>query len=95
MKEIMIKTKFWNDLTAPSSQKTNEGFSNTQGWEALVGQKGFSDTDLHPSGWVKVNDQRIFVVSEGEFISKGVEVKILSVDGNRVVVRESKSNQGD
>ena len=58
-------------------------------------QKGLSDTDLHPSGWVKVNDQRIFVVSEGEFISKGVEVKILSVDGNRVVVRESKSNQGD
>ena len=95
LSKIMIKTKFWNDLTAPSSQKTNEGFSNTQGWEALVGQKGFSDTDLHPSGWVKVNDQRIFVVSEGEFISKGVEVKILSVDGNRVVVRESKSNQGD
>ena len=60
-----------------------------------MGEKGFSDTDLHPSGWVKVNGQRIFVVSEGEFISKGVEVKILSVDGNRVVVRESKSNQGD
>ena len=86
--KLMIKTKFWEQLTAPDTQKKEDGYSNTFGWESLQGETGISDTDLHPSGWVRVKDQRIFVVSEGEFIEEGKEIKILSVDGNRVLVRE-------
>ena len=86
--KLMIKTKFWEQLTAPDTQKKEDGYSNTLGWESLKGETGIADTDLHPSGWVRVKDQRIFVVSEGEFIEEGKEIKILSVDGNRVLVRE-------
>ena len=86
--KLMIKTKFWEQLTAPDTQKKEDGYSNTFGWESLQGETGNADTDLHPSGWVRVKDQRIFVVSEGEFIAEGKEIKILSVDGNRILVRE-------
>ena len=86
--KLMIRSKFWEQLTSPNSQKKDQGFSNTQGWEGLEGKSGTADTDLHPSGWVKIDGQRIFVVSEGDFIEKGKEVTILSVDGNRVLVRE-------
>ena len=86
--KLMIKTKFWEQLTAPDTQKKEDGYSNTFGWESLQGETGNADTDLHPSGWVRVKDQRIFVVSEGEFIEEGKKIKILSVDGNRVLVRE-------
>ena len=86
--KLMIKTKFWEQITAPDTQKKEDGYSNTFGWESLQGETGIADTDLHPSGWVRVKDQRIFVVSEGEFIEEGKEIKILSVDGNRVLVRE-------
>ena len=86
--KLMIKTKFWEQLTAPDTQKKEDGYSNTFGWESLQGETGNADTDLHPSGWVRVKDQRIFVVSEGEFIEEGKEIKFLSVDGNRVLVRE-------
>jgi len=86
--KLMIKTKFWEQLTAPDTQKKEDGYSNTLGWESLQGETGIADTDLHPSGWVRVKDQRIFVVSEGEFIEEGKEIQILSVDGNRVLVRE-------
>ena len=61
---------------------------NTQGWEELEGMNGIADTDLHPSGWVKIQEQRIFVVSEGGFIDEGKEIIVLSIDGNRVLVRE-------
>ena len=86
--KLMIRSKFWEQLTAPSSQKKDQGFSNTQGWENLQGQLAITDTDLHPSGWINIDDQRIFVLSEGGFIEKGKKVTILSVDGNRVLVRE-------
>ena len=86
--KLMIKSKFWEQLTAPDMQKKEKGYSNTQGWESLMGEIGVTDTDLHPSGWIKIDSERIFVISEGDFIEKGKEVKILAVDGNRVVVRE-------
>ena len=86
--KLMIRSKFWEQLTAPSSQKKNQGFSNSQGWEDLQGELAITDTDLHPSGWINIDNQRIFVLSEGGFIEKGKEVTILSVDGNRVIVRE-------
>ena len=35
-----------------------------------------------------VGTEKIFVVTEGEFVENGDDVKILSVDGNRVVVRK-------
>ena len=54
----------------------------------MIDKEGIADTDLHPSGWVRIDDRRIFVVSEGDFIDKGSGVTVLSVDGNRVVVRE-------
>jgi len=86
--KIMIKSNFWKKLTSPDIQKKEDGYSNTLGWENLIGLDGYADSNLHPSGWVKVNDQRVFVVSEGGFIDKGSNVNILSVDGNRIVVRK-------
>ncbi|MDP6168231.1 MAG: NfeD family protein, partial [Candidatus Marinimicrobia bacterium] len=89
---MMIKTQFWQQLTSPGIQKKEDGYTTTSGWESLTGQTGTAESDLHPSGWVKIEDQRVFVVSEGEFLNKGTEVKILSVDGNRVVVRKLNDN---
>ncbi len=86
--KVMIKTKFWEQLTAPGSQKKEDGFTNSFGWETLINEVGKTDTDLNPSGWVTVKKNRVFVVSEGGFIDKGRSVKILSVDGNRILVRK-------
>ena len=54
----------------------------------MKGHSGITDTDLHPSGWIIINDKRIFVVSEGGYIEKGKKIEVLSVEGNRVTVRE-------
>jgi membrane-bound serine protease (ClpP class) len=86
--KLMVKTKFWKQLTAPGSQKKEDGYTNSFGWESLIDKIGEADTDLHPSGWVIVESKRFFMISEGDFIEKGSNVKILSVDGNRILVRK-------
>ena len=86
--KLMVKTKFWKQLTAPGSQKKEDGYTNSFGWESLTDQVGKADTDLHPSGWVIVESKRFFMISEGDFIEKGSSVKVLSVDGNRIVVKK-------
>ncbi len=84
----MTKTKFWKDLTSPGGQNKEDGYAASFGWEKLVGETALTETDLHPSGWIVVDNERIFAVSEGNFIDKNVKVIVLSVDGNRVVVRK-------
>ena len=84
----MTKTKFWRDLTSPDIQKKEDGYVASFGWEKLVGEEALTETDLHPSGWISVGKERVFALSEGNFIDKNEKVVILSVDGNRVVVRK-------
>lgn len=87
---IMIKTKFWTKLTSPGIESQEAGFSTSIGLEDEVGKNGVAVTDLRPSGWITVDDKRIFVVSEGDYIDQGDAISILSVEGNRVVVRKIK-----
>ena len=86
--KLMTKTVFWQKLTSPDTQKSEDGYSSSVGWESFVGKVGIAQSDLRPSGWITSDDQKIFVVSEGDFIEKESKVKILSVDGNRVLVRK-------
>lgn len=85
---LLIRTKFWQRITSPGVQRHEEGYDTSIGLESYAGRLGQAITDLHPSGWVTVEDKRMFVVTEGEFVNKGDPVKILSVDGNRVLVRK-------
>ena len=88
--KLMTKTKFWKKLATPDVQDHERGYDTSLGLEDMVGQEGVADTDLHPSGWVISGNKRIFVVSEGTFIEESEKVKIIIVDGNRVVVRKIK-----
>lgn len=54
----------------------------------LVGQAGTAQTHLRPSGTAVINGLRVDVVSEGTLIERGTAVKVVAVEGLRVVVRE-------
>jgi membrane-bound serine protease (ClpP class) len=86
--KLMTKTKFWKKLATPDVQDHERGYDTSLGLENVVGQEGVADTDLHPAGWVTIGNKRIFVVSEGIFIENGEKIRIIKVDGNRVVVRK-------
>lgn len=44
-------------------------------------------TQLRPSGVAQINGQRVDVVTEGGLIERGTPVKVVAVEGARVVVR--------
>ena len=53
----------------------------------FVGKEGETTTVLRPSGMADVEGIRLNVVSEGEYIPNGTKVRVVRVDGARVVVR--------
>lgn len=85
--QLMTRTKFWTRLTSPGMEKSELGYTISVGLEDKIGSRGLAETDLRPSGWISLDKDRVFVVSEGSFINKGETVEVIKVEGNRVVVR--------
>jgi membrane-bound serine protease (ClpP class) len=53
----------------------------------LLHQLGTAMTRLRPSGMALINGHRVDVVTEGPFIERGTPIKVIAVEGMRVVVR--------
>ena len=64
--------------------------SGTVGSGQLVstGDKGIAVTMLRPAGKARIENRTLDVVSEGPFISADASLEVVSVSGNRIVVRE-------
>lgn len=53
----------------------------------LLAREGVAFTVLRPSGTALIGDQRVDVVTEGGLVEKGTPVRVIAVEGLRVVVR--------
>lgn len=53
----------------------------------LLHQTGTALTPLRPSGTALINSRRVDVVSEGPLIQAGTPIRVMVVEGSRVVVR--------
>lgn len=56
----------------------------------LIGATGVAVTDLRPAGAAQVNDERLDVVAEADWIPAGTPVRVVRSEGYRHVVRPSE-----
>ena len=54
----------------------------------LLDHTGVAITQLRPSGTAFINGKRVDVVTEGSLIDQGASLKVVAVEGLRVVVRD-------
>ncbi|WP_052345803.1 nodulation protein NfeD [Paucisalibacillus sp. EB02] len=67
---------------------TELGYVSNQNRLDLIGMEGISATGLRPSGVAIIANERVDVVTEGSFIQANTPVKVVKVEGVRVIVRE-------
>lgn len=89
---LLVGTIFWIKYFPHSGfvrRFASERTSGEIGTERpeLLHQTGVAFTTLRPSGTALINNQRVDVVSEGPLIERGTPVKVIAVEGIRVVVR--------
>ncbi len=85
---VLPKTKLWRALTLPISSTTERGYQSNKSYSFLLGVEGIAYTVLRPAGTGRFGDQLIDVVSVGSFIKQGTPIKVVAVEGSRVVVRD-------
>ena len=74
----------------PPSAEESDWLSHRESlvdFDYLLGQHGVTTTPLMPSGKARFGGQMVDVIAEGEAISRGTEVVVTDVQGNRVSVR--------
>jgi membrane-bound serine protease (ClpP class) len=54
--------------------------------QVRVGEEGAAITHLRPAGTARFGDRRIDVVSDGAFVPPGATIRVVRVEGIRVVV---------
>ena len=54
----------------------------------FIVREGVTHTDLRPAGIGEFDGVKLNVVSDGEFVAKDKPIRVQSVEGNRIVVRE-------
>lgn len=77
----------WRGLFLKTASAATEGFVSGDIRDDLLGRVGVALTDLHPGGTVELDDERLDVVTEGDFVKRGTHVRILRSEGYRLVVK--------
>ena len=77
-----------DELVLDEQQKNRDGYTSVTDKSKFLGAIGVCATDLRPAGTITVEGEPVDVVTEGNFVKKGDIVKVINVDGSRVLVRQ-------
>jgi len=58
-----------------------------------LGKQGTARTPLRPAGIADIDGARVDVVSDGEYVDEGAPLEVVSVEGNRIVVRRVRGER--
>ena len=83
---IFPNTFVGKKLSLPTDMK--ESRADDIGLVELVGAEGVAATILRPAGFADIGGKRVDVVTRGENIEQGAKVRVVEVEGNRVVVEK-------
>ncbi len=86
--KLFPKTKIAKSLRLNLSQDKESGYhSADESLKEFLGKEGVAVTTLRPSGTALIDGKKVDVITEGIFISEGTAVKVILVEGSRVVVK--------
>ncbi|WP_442865120.1 NfeD family protein [Alkalihalobacillus sp. CinArs1] len=78
---------FFKKIVLSDSTKSEQGYVSNVSRNELIGNEGTTVTPLRPAGIADFGDERLDVVTEGDYIPVGTTITITKVNGSRIVVR--------
>lgn len=88
IKVLRKKLVLFNRMILFDTAKKEDGYVSNVNRTDLLGKEGIALTVLRPSGTAIFNNERIDVVSEGDFINQNAKITVVKVEGVRIVVRK-------
>ena len=84
------RTSLFGRLVLSDATDKASGYASYQDNASdLVGRTGTCISPLHPSGSARFGDQKLDVITHGDFIDANTAVRIVEVQGSRIVVERT------
>jgi membrane-bound serine protease (ClpP class) len=88
--KILPKTGAYHGIILTASETKEGGYSSlSKPLKRFLGNEGEALTPLRPAGKAIFGEHILDVVTEGDFIERGTRVKVITIEGGRVVVESS------
>jgi membrane-bound serine protease (ClpP class) len=88
--KFLPKSKRFSTLILSEEQRAELGFVSYPSEKELIGKEGVALTTLRPAGSAEIDGKKYDVMADWEYIESGKPIKVLRVEGIKVVVREIK-----
>jgi membrane-bound serine protease (ClpP class) len=88
--KFLPKSSAFSRIVLSNEEKADQGFVSYPSIKELMDMEGIALTTLRPAGSAEFNGQKYDVVADWEYIPKGNKVKVIRVEGIKVVVKELK-----
>jgi membrane-bound ClpP family serine protease len=82
------KGRLSKKLILKDEQRKEGGYVGTEDLEYFLGKEGKAITVLRPAGTADFDGVKIDVVTQGEYVEKDAKIKIIKVQGRRIVVKQ-------
>ncbi len=79
-----------SSLIHHGAETNEEGYRSTQDLNVFLNKVGSTSTVLRPTGIADFEGVRLNVSSEGDFVPAGTPVRIVKVEGSKILVRAVK-----
>ena len=74
-------------LVLNETESNEAGYRAAEDMQVFVGREGTASTVLRPAGIADFDGVRMNVSSEGDYVPAGTKVRIISVEGSKILVR--------
>ena len=87
--KYLPSTRTWRKFILSTQQKKELGYTvGTKDLKRLIGKEGKAITPLRPSGIAEVNNKKINVITQGGYVNSNTKIKVINVEGNKIVVEK-------
>ncbi len=90
---FLVKSRWLSSVILSYREDKELGYVGPKQALELLGKEGITLTPLRPSGTAEIEDLRVDVVSDGGFVPVNTLVKVVTIEGPRVVVRQIKKDE--
>ncbi|MBY7143366.1 nodulation protein NfeD [Virgibacillus sp. NKC19-3] len=87
--KVFKRREMWTKITLKDQLTKEAGYNSmNMEYEALVNEEGITLNDLRPTGTIRINEKDYSAVSNGQWVSKGTPVRVVQVDGTKILVEK-------
>ncbi|MEN1970517.1 NfeD family protein [Lentibacillus sp. N15] len=85
--KVFKRRAMWSKLTLKDRLTNEAGYNSmSKEYKKLLGREGITLNALRPVGTIRIDHQDYSAISNGQWIDKGKSIRVIQVDGTRILV---------